>query len=319
MNNKFKIVDLPGNIKYSIDLFICSSSFEERCLSIPFQISKIDYNKVFICYNANHTSNINNTKYLLDLFNKKSVEIKFNSERPLSIAENFYLALKNSLTSPKLNIILDITTFTHEALLIIIKILSLFKDRIENLYILYVGAREYSYNQKDEDKWLSKGIGNIRTVLGYSGLINPSNSNHLIILFGFEYERTSKLIDTFDSYKVSLGFGSKWESINQNHYKINYERHLKLMQYYPRCEKFEFSLTDPYSTKKILIDQISKFPNYNTIIASMNNKISTIGAALVGIKDKNIQLCYVTANQYNIECYSIPSEDYYFYTLSFNN
>ena len=78
-------------------------------------------------------------------------------------------------------------------------LLEFFKEYLGDIYVSYIGAKEYSVNEKNEDdKWLSKGIKEIRTVIGYPGFSDPTKDNHLLILFGFESDRTKRLINEFE-------------------------------------------------------------------------------------------------------------------------
>ncbi len=47
--------------------------------------------------------------------------------------------------------------------------------------------------------------------------------------------------------------------------------------------------------------ECERFKDYNIVIAPMNKKISTIGAALLPLENTDIQLCYVPARYYNTE------------------
>jgi hypothetical protein len=182
----------------------------------------------------------------------------------------------------------------------------------------YNGAKEYSYNESvAEKKWLSKGVKKIRSILGYPGLLDPSKKNHLIVLFGFERERTKRLIDMFEYDLVSLAFGGKGVSISEDHQVLNEKRHEELLILYPNARKFEISLIDAIDTKQQLLAYMSDFSEYNTVIAPMNNKISTVGAGLAAIENPEIQLCYVTANQYNLQGYSHPSPYCYLFEVLF--
>lgn len=302
-----------------VDVFICSASFEERCLTIPSEISELDIKNSFIFYNANHVNtNGENLKKLTSKL-KNSKAIKLDSRLPLVTYSSFNDCLNSILTeSESKHIMLDITTFTHEALLILLRLLYMRLRNKDILTLVYINAAQYSYNEPDpEKKWLSKGIGNIRSVLGYPGFLTPSQKNHLIVLFGFESERTIKLIDNFEYDLVSIGLGPKDASITNEHYKINLKRHNDIVKHYPQCKKFEFSLIDPWEAKSQIINQVSKNKDYNVVIAPLNNKISTVGAALAALENINIQLCYISANQYNLNGYSLPGEDCYIFKFQF--
>ena len=292
-----------------IDLFISAISFEERSLSLINTLDDNHVRKIWFAYNHNEKEFYLDKLILAETKNNSEL-IEFSTDNPIITAQT--LANKfNSLTKLE-NVLIDITTFTHEGLLILYKFLDLYRYKISNLYLAYIGAKEYSVNESEDDnKWLSKGTKTIRSVLGYPGILNPSNKNHLIILFGFESERTAQLIENFEFDKVSIGIGPENDSIKTNHYNINRKRHIDMLKQYPFAETFEFSLTDPLSTKIQIENQIKKYEGYNIVITPLNNKLSTIGTALVAIDNSKVQLCYLRAHEYNYRGYSIPSDDCY--------
>jgi hypothetical protein len=306
------------------DIFLTSSSFENRCFIVPKLLHQIALKKVIIFYNTNEVKEIIvNAENLVQIFQQNSVGVKLNSDNPIAnfsiILEQIESLLKN-YTKP--NILIDTTTFTHETLLILLKILELKHISLGEISISYTGALAYSVNEiENSKKWLSKGIKEIRTVLGYSGFTDPTAINHLIILFGFESERTKQIIEEYEYDFISLGFGKIDESIQSDHQKLNCERHKKLLEDYPNAKEFSFSLVNPFDAKKDILAYISKeeFKNFNTVIAPLNNKLSTIGACLAALSNEDIQLAYAQPLVYNTKGYSVPNDDIYFYPLNFDS
>lgn len=305
-----KLKDI-NSILPEIDLFISAISFEKRCFSfIDSVYKKTIVKEIWFTYNENEKEFYEENLRHSETYAKSKL-IAFSTNDPIITGKAL---LKNFQDLKKIsNLLVDVSTFTHEGLLILFKFIDLFKEKCENLFVVYVGAKAYSLNeQNDEEKWLSKGTKTIRSVLGYPGILNPSQKNHLIILFGFELERTSKLIEDFEFDKVSIGIGPEQESIDPSHYAINRTRHINLIEKYPFAETFEFSLIEPSDTCRQIEAQIKKYQDYNVVIAPLNNKISTIGVALVALKDPKIQICYVRAHEYNYKAYSEPADDCYF-------
>jgi hypothetical protein len=303
-----------------VSYFICSSSFEARCLVIPDIISQSKLKKSFVFFNDNEVNDIIQNAEILSKKLPESELINLNSDEPIYNYKkimNVINSIANSSLANK-NILIDSTTFTHESLLILLRLLETYKEQLGEIFISYVGAEEYSTNEtEDEEKWLSKGVDEIRTIIGYPGFTDPTKRNHLIILFGFELDRTKKIIDEYEFDIISLGFGDL--PIQNNHMKINCERHKRLLSVYPEAREFKFSLIDPNQAKDQLIEYIEKntLSSYNTVIAPLNNKVSTIGAGLAAISNENIQLAYAKASMYNIQGYSIPNEDIYLHKLTF--
>ncbi|GAB6013393.1 hypothetical protein [Viscerimonas tarda] len=313
--NPIRICDINEHIN-NIDVIICSASFEERSLSVVNSIKRGNIKKRLLIYNE---SERNDFELCIKSFKDKKFDILgVDFKEPVDIIKKYNQQFSSLFTKKLHNVLLDITTFTHEGLLITLKFLKIYKQFYENLYIVYVTAKEYSVNEPDvKKKWLSKGIKRINSVLGYPGNINPSKENHLIILFGFEQERTLKLIQELDFNIISLGFGDSENSINYEHSRINKERHEELLQIIPKADKFCFSLREPEQAKAQIYEHILKYPNCNVVLAPMNNKLSTVGAALVSFEHPEIQICYAKAKEYNVAGYSSPSDECYLMNLEF--
>ena len=75
-------------------------------------------------------------------------------------------------------------------------------------------------------------------------------------------------------------------------------------------QEFEFSCTDIGITTSVLNKIIAENEDYNIVISPLNNKISTIAAAIVGLKNEDVQICYASANQYNIDS-QVTSSNYF--------
>lgn len=319
--HKIELKNLESHLE-KIDVFICSASYEERCFSVANQLVEFDIQHKII-FDVVDLENIiiRNAHKLAELLGKDTSIVNLSISNPADSLSSMDLALSNIFPEsvadhePK-NYLIDITTFTREGLLMLLKLLKIrLKDK-DRLLLCYSSAKEYSFNESDNDKkWLSKGVKSVRSILGYPGLLDPSKKNHLIILFGFERQRTKQLIDIFDYDDVTLAFGSKEASISYVHQELNECRFEDLSRLYPNVNKLAISLIDPYDTKEQLLSYIEKFGDYNTVIAPMSNKISAIGAGLAATENQDIQLCYAPANLYNIDGYSLPGEDCYLFEI----
>jgi len=314
-----KLSDIKQKLADKIDVFICSASFESRCLSIPNEVSQLDIHSKIVFHITDLDEKIsNNTIKLQSILGDNLDKIAIQFDKPAEMLKSMSKALNEVMIDNKpQNFLIDITTFTHEGLLILFRLFQLKIRENDKLFLCYNGAKKYSYNESDpEKKWLSKGVRSVRSIMGYPGHFDPSKKNHLVVLFGFERERTKKLIDIFEYDVVSIAFGSRNASITYEHQLINEKRHEELFNFYPNISKFEISLIDFKITKAQILSHLNSFRDYNTVIAPMNNKISSIGAGLATIEKPEIQLCYLTANLYNYDYYSIPSDDCYLFEVN---
>lgn len=181
---KILAIDIEKNI-INDSLFICSSSFEKRCLIIPNEISKNKSIEAVICYFPNnYVETEKNTENLKNLFLGRYSTIELSFETPL---DNYDKLFDKLTINKKEHIYVDVSTFTRETLLIIIKILSLPMFEATNIHLCYCPSSRYSsYEEGTSLPWLSKGVRIIRSVVGYSGDMSPIKDLLLIILVGFE-------------------------------------------------------------------------------------------------------------------------------------
>jgi hypothetical protein len=299
--------------KLGIDLFICASSFETRCFSVPNAVGRCNISQVLLTFTTNESQKIiENSKELQTILKSDILTLPLDTDDPIGnynlLNETFHKVFDKD---GQLVVLLDTTSFTHEMLLLVFKLLYFYESSISALFVTYVGATSYSFNSTDEnEKWLSKGIKDIRTVIGYPGYTDPTKEYHLIILFGFESERTKKIIESFEFSRLSIGYAEVEDSILGDHQKINKKRHSDLLELYPHAESFQFSLIDCIATKNAVLKQMKK--EFNNVVSPLNNKISTLGVALACFCNPDLQITYAQANIYNEEAYSKPAEEIYF-------
>jgi len=316
---KIELKELRQNIDFDIDYFFCCASFEERCFSIAQYLDVTRIKNSIVCYNEDQVNSFKGHELKLQEILKASqnlITIRLNSDKPLSTAEALLKELTAIEKIETKRIVVDITTFTHEALLILFRLLSSKKIPSSNITFLYNNASDYAVNEiENSEKWLTVGVKEIRSVIGYSGFMSPLKKNLLIVLVGFEPERTKKLIDNYEPHAISLGVGNDYCADISSAIETNKQKHRELVQQYPNTFTFEFSVLEPSEAAEALKKEIKKFPNYNIIIAPMNNKISTIGAALLALDNTELQLCYVPARYYNTDGYSTPGSKCYIFEI----
>lgn len=316
---KVELNDLNANISGPCELFICSSSFEDRCMSIPINIDFEKINKALILSNLDYSDYVGpNQKKLNNLLRRKGEVVGIRSSDPISTAD----IIKSRLNDAKAygdirSIWIDVTTLTHETLLILLRLLNLeFPDSTVTGF--YTNASEYSIGDTVKHKWLSRGAGEIRSVLGYPGNIIPSRRTHLIVLVGYEHERASGLIEAIEPNSIALGYGRSGSATTDKDKEAN-EHYMYLVNQmltsFPYISRFEIPCNNPYGAYVEIQRQISNIKDMNILVAPMNNKLSTIGAAWAAIANENVQLCYAQALSYNYSNYSSPGSHCYIFDL----
>lgn len=296
------------------DLYIGFASFEERSVENARHVSDSVSNAIVCCFEPVMESVRQNLEKIGDFFT--SVEqASFSHEDPFEGIDNILDCLKRNDWHSK-NILVDITTFSREALLTLMSAIDVGRPlKFDNIMFLYSPASGYDPNNK-----LSFGVKNIRSVLGFPGRQDPLKQTHLIVMTGYEDERAIKIVEAFEPSKLMLGFGgvdgaSSPEIFENNINTYNKLNDILLPEYGP--DSFEFSLNDPHKTKDQILNIIDE--SYNNIIVPMNNKISCLGAGLAALENRELQIVYAQPETYNYINYSQPSDDYYLFRIQYKN
>lgn len=305
-----------------IDVFNCSASFETRCRSITESLGDIPIDRSIVAYNKDLLPVVKeNLKYLSGQLGAKvgqdhHFELPLDSNQPILTADNIANNVGNAIENRAQRFVIDTTTFTRESLLILVRFLKARLNSSVSVDFLYARAKEYSVGDDDDHKWLSKGIRDVRSVLGYPGDLLPSRRNHLIVLVGFEDVRALSLIRECEPARISLGIVDGMEVGTGPHQKTNEQRVARLKSFVgDSATDFGFKGYDVDATLEILRQEVNNNRGFNTIIAPMNTKISTLAAAALAFENETIQICYVQPNYYNYSKYSVADSDFYFFRL----
>jgi 3-dehydroquinate dehydratase len=333
---KFAWDKIDEYIIYDYDLLIVSASYEERCLSLAQHISSKRLSHTIIFFLNEYKEHVTpNLQQLVEIMKEKEISCEIqelfhrDSIKTIDIIDNIvnrYVKEKNIQS-----ILIDSSTFTHEVLLMMFMLLEYKYPHLE-VSFAYSNASDYdcpnSTSKSVERKWLSKGIDGIRSVLGYPGNLLPTKQTHLMIIVGYEYDRAMSVITEMEPSSLSLGFGksnSLTTSANAEtgkHYgaKEHFNEIVRdAISVVPKNKVFEFDIScnNPEEARKDIQMHLEKHSEHisgkNIVLFAMNNKLSTMGAALFALKKQDIQICYAPALLYNYENYSTPGNDCYIF------
>lgn len=320
---KIAIRDLRSTLTEPVALFVATASFEDRCCSILEQIGGV-CSKYIIFRNSQvgpHAEQ--NLQKMLSIGGQPEAIVGLDLDEPLLAAGSLRTVVDAAAMAPEGSIFVDITTFTHEQLLILFRILE--QEKLDRKIIFgYTGAGRYSVNTDPGDVWLSRGVSQVRSVLGFPGNLLPSKRLHLIVLIGFEHERAKAVIEIFEPSILTLGVGEKSQSVSDEHFQTNCRFFEDVRKFVDRrtsvsadVNLFEFSCVDPHVTKTAILQEIAKFPDHNTVICPMNTKLSTLGVALAASENPAVQVCYSRAIEYNEVGYSTASDQVTLFEMRF--
>lgn len=314
--NKILADTLRNEIQGSRILFITFASFEARCLTSVSNLPCEKIGMAVVLFNrANGNSCISeNRQKIAATFGNVVKEVAINLSDPFEVRERIKIAL-NNIDQQFDQFVIDVTTFTHEALAITVDLLS---ERWPDSAwtVLYNGAGDYdtSHNNIDE-VWLSRRPSSVRSVLGFSGEMHPSKKLHLFVLVGFEHERAHYAIETFEPNRITLAKGEKRDSVTPELAVVNAHFFQKVDAFvkstaatYSAVKEVTFSPTDSVKTQEIVQQVVRDNAEFNTVICPMNTKLSTLGVILAAMENPSIQLAYVPVDEYNEAAYATPSK-----------
>jgi hypothetical protein len=316
MTRKILLSSLATSLTQPIVLFIGMASFESRCTTLlqEFVRSKICNDFCFFTNLQAGKDAAKNLQTMQQLVEDNASTTSLDLDSPTLAASAFLKAIDSTRALEDGAIFVDTTTFTHEQLLILFRVLT--EAKLSRLVIFgYTGADAYSTNTELKNAWLSKGVSQIRSVLGFPGNLLPSKRLHLIVLVGFEHERAKTVIERFEPNVLTLGIGKRDESVSERHHATNthfFEEVKRFVELKASISTdvrtFEFSCVDPLAAHQSVLDQVALSPDHNTVICPMNTKLSTLGVALAATQNESIQICYSRAIEYNEDGYSTPSK-----------
>ncbi|EGY5283495.1 hypothetical protein QE497_002728 [Acinetobacter baumannii] len=304
--NKVLLSELQTKLIIDQGIFIQGIGFDKRCLTVLRNIQVSKFHKIIGIQNLHsRTRNTEHEVGFLNIAGDRASIVGNNSKTVMSLVDELSEVLnKIELLSTK-EIYFDITSLSHEILVVLVGLLNEL-NLLKNTTFLYTQARQYG-------SWLSRGVNEIRSILGFSGLMYPSKKLHLIVLLGFELERAERVINSYEPAKITLGIGRKDHSISNDIFDINNSTKKKIENLIfssgldiGDVDHLDFSCLDPYLVKNQLLSYVESLSNkdeYNFIVAPLNNKISTLGVAFAGLDNQDLQICYAEAEEYNYDNY----------------
>jgi hypothetical protein len=195
---------------------------------------------------------------------------------------------------PVPSVTVDATTFNRESLLVTVLLLrTRFPD--SRIRLLYASPAEHG-------SWLSRGFRAVRNVIGFAGTQYPSRPTLLMVLSGFESERTLKLIEEHEPTLVLLGIG---DPPTRKEFLFRNEAEQRLVLARQGVHKFSFPTNDLDACHAALVKELSGYAaSHNIILAPMSTKLSTLAALTVCEQYPQAQITYCLPGEYNIDEYS---------------
>ena len=213
-------------------------------------------------------------------------------------------------------LVIDITCIPRELLGMLLFAVRAHLENFPNVFIAYVAAPSNGYatqnpNLQDSEKWLSRGVMAVRSIIGYPGTFRGERPTHLIALAGHEFERLFAIVEYVEPSRLTIGAEQKLSSTVPGAGVLSQSvaERLKDRIQVPAIGDISFSassIEDVIST----LDQLTlDLSVENVALVAMNTKLAFVGAALFSLMNRGVRMIYAVPREYNpLYCIGVGDE-----------
>ena len=278
---------------------VAAASFEERSLVTTrsfLEEAMCEPTDVWLANvmedNIQHQKNLVAFSKLVDLERVEPLN-RFDSK------ELWKWTWKTIQAAPGGDIVVDITCFPRELLGMILFAISLMRKKFGKVLIEYVAAPKHGYatqnlELEESARWLSQGVHDIRSIIGFPGKFSGEKAGHLIALAGHEKGRLVEIVEYVEPRKLSIGCGEVGSSTTAGADEYSWEvvKELRTRVPEPKMETLGFrsdSVCDVYdSLHRVRLN----FGIENVSLTVMSNKLSFVGAILFALNERRVRVVY---------------------------
>lgn len=278
-----------------MNILMTYPSWEERsALGFERDIESSNIDKVILFENATPI-NSERISSILEVICKKCDDRKIDYKKITLEFGNASVwgTLKELIDSVNRNdqVRIDICTMSRN---LIWALLFFLKEKVQSVDIVYHQPQNYS------NEWLSRDAELPRLLFKHSGIVSMEKQTLLVVVTGFDMERTKQLIYFYNPSKVILLIQkpNKFDSNIRNSPQIHADECTKM------GVKTEYKMIDNYGDdwgyeiiEKVISDNL---PNYNIIVSSLGPKLSAVSVYRAYLKHPEIALTYIPCKEYNV-------------------
>ncbi|PYF07206.1 hypothetical protein C8J30_11936 [Rhodobacter viridis] len=306
---------LAEQMQRPVALISCMS-FEDRSLTVAEAIPSFRLSRWLIIVNEDIETDISSIRDRAETIAAKAgvaIEyLKASKQNPLLLADAFVDLAKKAAPDNSFDWIADITTMTHEMLLILVAAADEIITPWRDLNLIYNLASAYSVDELPANKWISRGIHQVRSVVGFPGAWSPGEQTKLVALPGFDSERMRRMVEEIEPDQLIVGIACP---VGERH-AWSAEKNRGIAQKLLDTRNgttFDYPALDPFGAVDALINVLQDTTS-NVLLAPLNSKISTAAIGVLARLKPEWQICYAPAVIYNLK-YATPSDCFLTFTL----
>lgn len=203
-------------------------------------------------------------------------------------------------------LLVDITCFPRELLGMLLFVASVRRLEWSSVEVAYVGVPEGGYASQnlslpESDRWLSKGVSSVRSIVGFPGMFRGDRSCHLVVLAGHEMERILEIVAYVEPGRLTISAERAGSSTVEGARDLSgrVAEELKDRIQVPVIGGIEFSSSSIEEVFESLRVAELGLGVENVALVAMNTKVSFVGAAMFGLFDRRVRMVCAVPNVYN--------------------
>ena len=208
--------------------------------------------------------------------------------------------------TPNCNLLIDITCLPRELLGMLLFAVSIKRSIIDRVSVAYVSAPEGGYATQNEDlpesqRWLSKGVSTVRSIIGFPGVFRSERPSRLVILAGHELDRISKIIEHVEPSHLTIDGEQEKSStvVGAGNLSRKVAGKLRDRIQIPKIDDIKFSSSSIEGVFENLINAELENSDENISLVAVNTKLSFVGAALFALCQRTVRMIYAVPQEYN--------------------
>ncbi len=274
-----------------IDSIIAVLGWEERFVEgIQKSLNKFNSSTlhliVFKEYESYSLENLLKVQTICDEKKVKLDKLELSYQNPVDSWRQLERLVTSKLVNTE-NIVLDISTMPRET---IWGLLFFLQKSSKQIHYIYHKPLKYG-------DWLCKEPDRPRLLYKHSGIAEFGRRTALMILTGYDYDRTNQLVRFYEPALTILDLQKGNQFDNQNR---NIEELHRNECNGSEVKSFEIDFYNGDFGLSVLDEEIIKLKSeYNIIVASLGPKISSISIYRLFLKHPEIALTYVPTKEYN--------------------
>ena len=286
-----------------MNILIYYPSWEERSLlGFERDVESSVFDRVILFENANPINSEKITSIKTGIIRKcDDISLKYETITLDFDSSSSWCVLKDFVATITVDdkITLDISTMSRN---LIWALLFFIKEKVAGVDVIYHQPHKYS------NEWLSRDAGLPRLLFKHSGIVSIEKQTLIIIVTGFDIERTKQLVNFYNPSKVILLIQkqNRLDDVNRNTFELHSDECRKIGL------KPDVEAIDCYDDDwgyNVIENVVSAYlSNYNIIVSSLGPKLSAVSVYRTYLRHPEIALAYIPCKEYNVNyCEGIGS------------